>query len=264
VPLSRPAWLAAVLLAGLLGGCLDAGEPAPTPAPASLPARLAQDLPPPPAWDAQAGLGWWESFVKAYTARNTFAPRSAAAAQHIASSLEGFGLEVTVLEYPACAPLVGSPCAPTAAGPATVHVVMGLKRGASNQTHAIALGAHYDNQATVEGAYDNGSGTAMVVNVCGQLAQVELEHSLLCLLFDGEELGVLGSSRFVADPPAGAPSGGSLTYADEPRTPSSSPSKSRHSSDLPRSNWARCLHVSTTMAVPEPLSYAPSTVAWLS
>lgn len=208
----------AILAPGLLAGCLDGadgprgGDGAGPDADASLPVRLAHGLEPIP-WDADAGLGWWESFVTTYTGRNTFTPNNEEATQHIAQSLEAIGLEVTVIEYPACGPLIGTPCAPTSAGPAKVHVVMGLKRGLTDPGHAIALGAHYDNvypgvgltEGTLEAAYDNGSGTAMVYNVCKQLADLPLDQSLLCLFFDGEELGILGSSSFVADPPAGTP-----------------------------------------------------------
>ncbi len=209
---------AVLLLAFLPAGCLDpdgAGRQAPeaTGSAAQLPHRLAATLAPAPARDAQAGLDWWAHFATTYTTRNAFTPANQEATDHIAASLEDLGLEVTVIDYPVCTPLLGTPCAPTSAGPAKIHVVVGLKRGLTDPGHAIALGAHYDNvypgagltEGTLEAAYDNGSGTAMVYNLCKQLAQVPLEKSLLCLFFDGEELGRLGSSSFVADPPAGTP-----------------------------------------------------------
>lgn len=205
---------AAGLLSLLPAGCIDL-DPAPAvgPAAASLPARLANELPPAPAWDAEAGLSWWEQFATTYTTRNSFTPANQAATDHIAASLEELGLEVSVIDYPVCTPLLATPCAPTPAGPAKIHVVVGLKRGLTDPNHALAFGAHYDNvypglgltEGTLEAAYDNGSGTAMVYNLCKQLSQVPLEKSLLCLFFDGEELGILGSSNFVAAPPAGTP-----------------------------------------------------------
>lgn len=208
-----PLLAALALLTFLPAGCLD--DPAP-PAPvvaASLPQRLAEGLPPAPAWDPVAGLAWWEHFATTYTTRNAFTPNNQAATDHIAASLEDLGLEVSVIDYPVCAPLVGTPCAPTSAGAAKIHVVMALKRGLTQPGHALAFGAHYDNvypaagltEGTLEAAYDNGSGTAMVYNLCRQLGQLPLEKSLLCLFFDGEELGILGSSSFVAAPPAGTP-----------------------------------------------------------
>lgn len=205
---------AACLLALLPAGCLDVEErPDSVVVPASLPARLAADLAPPPAWDPVAGLAWWANFATTYTTRNSFTPANQDATDHLAASLVDLGLEVSVIDYPFCTPLVGTPCAPTPVGPAKIHVVMGLKRGLTQPDHAIALGAHYDNvypglgltEGTLEAAYDNGSGTAMVYNVCQQLSQLPLDKSLLCLFFDGEELGILGSSNFVAAPPAGTP-----------------------------------------------------------
>jgi hypothetical protein len=202
-----PLLAAAILAAALLPGCLDEEGPdeaAGRPPASDLPAHLAYGLAP-LEWDADAGLAWWEHFSTTYVGRNLFSPQNEAAAAHIAETLTDAGFEAQVVDYPICTPLLGDPCAPAQAGPASVNVVVALKRGTTDPDHAIALGAHYDNQATVEGAYDNGSGTAMVVETCRHLAQLALNKSLLCLLFDGEEEGTLGSSAFVASPPAGTP-----------------------------------------------------------
>lgn len=205
-------WLLA-LVAVLVGGCLAGDESGPQMPPASLPVQLAANLTPAPVWDAEAGLAWWENFATTYTNREAFLPANEQATLHLAASLSDLGLETQVLHYAPCAPLLGQPCAPTVVSGPGIHVVVGLKRGTSDPEHAIALGAHYDNvypglalgPGTLEAAYDNGSGTAMVYNLCKQLAQVPLEKSLLCLFFDGEELGILGSSAYVNAPPAGSP-----------------------------------------------------------
>ncbi|MHB1261386.1 MAG: M28 family metallopeptidase [Thermoplasmatota archaeon] len=208
-----PAAVAASFLVLTVAGCLDDGAAPSAEAPAGTFAqRLAADAAT-TEWDADAGMAWWADFATTYTMRNVGLPGNQAATDHIADSLRGFGMDVTVLEYPACTPLIGQPCAPAPAGPAKVHVVMGLKLGTTDPGHAIALGAHYDNvypglgltEGTREAAYDNGSGTAMVFNVCRELAKAEMARSLVCLFFDGEELGILGSRNFVANPPEGAP-----------------------------------------------------------
>lgn len=207
-----PTLLVAVLLAGtVIAGCSSDGPGGDGDADASngsaqsLPARLAANLAPLPAWDADAGLVYWETFSTTYVGRNAFSPVNEMAAADLAAELAAAGFDARVEDYPVCTPLVGDPCAPAGAGPASINVVVAVKRGTTDPDHAIALGAHYDNQATVEAAYDNGSGTAMVVETCKHLAQVELAKTLVCLLFDGEEIGVVGSSSFVADPPADVP-----------------------------------------------------------
>ena len=205
-----PSVLALVAVAAtVLAGCSD-----PTPAPAGddaeapalgLPHRLAAGLEPMPAWDAATGLDYWETFSTTFVGRNAFSPTNELAAADLASQLAAAGFDARVEDYPVCTPLLGDPCAPAAAGPASVNVVVAVKPGTTDPGHAIALGAHYDNQATIQAAYDNGSGTAMVVETCKHLAQLELAKTLVCLLFDAEEIGVVGSSSFVADPPADVP-----------------------------------------------------------
>ena len=205
----RVPWLLAVplLLGAAFAGCIgEAGDGGDGSAvPASLPARLAAELPPLPAWNPDTGLAYWEEFATTYVGRNAFSPVNEMAAADLAAELAAAGFDARVQDYPVCAPLVGSPCAPSAAGPASVNVVVAVKPGTTDPGHAIALGAHYDNQATVEAAYDNGSGTAMVVETCKRLAQAGLAKTLVCLLFDAEEIGVVGSSSFVADPPQDVP-----------------------------------------------------------
>ncbi len=217
-----PVLLAVLLMAGtLLSGCSSDGGPDDEDAATdSLPAQLAANLGPAPAWDAKAGLDWWADFVKAYTLRNTFLPANQEATDRIATDMQAAGFDVQVLQYGVCSPNLTSRvpvvCMPTAAGPAEVNVVAALRKGTDDPAQAIALGGHYDNvytpfaaaggaKGTLEAAYDNGSGTAMVYNTCKQLAQVPLNKSLLCLFFSGEEEGVLGSSAYVNAPPAGSP-----------------------------------------------------------
>jgi hypothetical protein len=201
----RPLALVAAALAVAAAGCLQSG-PAAQPAPAALPERLAASVPP-MEWDAGSGVDWWEGFVQTYTKRDVYLPNNDAATEHIASSLRALGLQVQVLEFPGRAPFAPVPVElPVAAGSFKIQVVVGMKPGTTQPDHAIAVGGHYDTQsATVQGAYDNGAGTAMVYNVCRELAKVPMEKTLLCLFFDGEEAGVLGSSDYLDSPPASSP-----------------------------------------------------------
>lgn len=82
----------------------------------------------------------------------------------------------------------------------------------------IAIGAHYDHLGMggqgsgsrrpdmIEphnGADDNASGVAGIMEIAEKLAadRENLKRSLLVIAFGGEEMGLLGSSHFVKDPP---------------------------------------------------------------
>lgn len=78
----------------------------------------------------------------------------------------------------------------------------------------VIVGAHYDHlgfggEGSLEpdarevhnGADDNASGTAAVIEIARRLAQgPELDRSVLFLAFTGEERGLWGSAHFVAEP----------------------------------------------------------------
>lgn len=81
----------------------------------------------------------------------------------------------------------------------------------------IALGAHYDHlghgeagntlaskdetNKTHYGADDNASGSAAVLALAGTLASQPRHRNVLIAFWSGEELGLIGSSAFVASPP---------------------------------------------------------------
>jgi len=95
--------------------------------------------------------------------------------------------------------------------------VLGLLPGKSElASETIVLGAHYDhlgrggwgslalgaNDEVHNGADDNASGTAVMIEVARQLAarNTPLKRSVLFIAFSGEELGLIGSKRYVRDP----------------------------------------------------------------
>lgn len=95
--------------------------------------------------------------------------------------------------------------------------VLGLIGGKGEVAdEAIVLGAHYDhlgrggwgslalgaNQEIHNGADDNASGTSILIEVARQLAarKIPLKRTVLFIAFSGEELGLIGSKRYVRDP----------------------------------------------------------------
>jgi peptidase M28-like protein/PA domain-containing protein len=95
--------------------------------------------------------------------------------------------------------------------------VVALVRGSDPERalEAIVVGAHYDHLGlggrfsdapdstgmVHNGADDNASGTAAMLEVCRALArQRRVPRTVVCAAFAGEEIGLLGSAHYVSDP----------------------------------------------------------------
>jgi hypothetical protein len=92
--------------------------------------------------------------------------------------------------------------------------VAGLLQGTSDSDEVIIIGAHYDHLGMGEfgslsssekprihnGADDNASGTAGVLELAEYFAANRPETDILFLAFSGEEMGLLGSQYFVENP----------------------------------------------------------------
>ncbi len=102
---------------------------------------------------------------------------------------------------------------------ATTHNVVGVIRaGGTKLPGAVVVGAHYDHLglggrdslepgvgAPHNGADDNASGTAALLHVARTLnaRRAELQRDVWIVAFTAEESGLIGSSRFVREPPPG-------------------------------------------------------------
>ena len=83
--------------------------------------------------------------------------------------------------------------------------VIGILRGGDR---AIVVGAHYDHLGTTgdamyPGADDNASGTAVVLALARAVGRTRARGAatVIFVAFGAEEIGVLGSAAYVADPP---------------------------------------------------------------
>jgi Zn-dependent M28 family amino/carboxypeptidase len=79
-------------------------------------------------------------------------------------------------------------------------------QGRGSADHVIVLTAHFDHVGIREGeifngADDNASGTAAVLELTRRIVADPLEHTLIVALFDAEEVGSQGARAFVSDPP---------------------------------------------------------------
>lgn len=78
----------------------------------------------------------------------------------------------------------------------TTHNISLEFRGSEKPDEIVLLMAHYD--AWFSGANDNGSGTAIVLEAARSLRGFTPRRTIRLLLVDGEELGLIGSGRYVA------------------------------------------------------------------
>ena len=81
--------------------------------------------------------------------------------------------------------------------------IVGLIRGTRSPERFIVVSAHYDHLGvragdTFNGADDNASGTAGILEVASWFVANPPQHSIVIALFDAEERGLVGARRFVA------------------------------------------------------------------
>ena len=98
----------------------------------------------------------------------------------------------------------------------TVRNVIGVLPGSSRKDEAVVLGAHYDHLGlggrhsmnpslagqVHNGADDNASGTAAIIEIARAAAanRDRFGRTVVFVAFAGEELGLIGSAQYVADP----------------------------------------------------------------
>lgn len=75
--------------------------------------------------------------------------------------------------------------------------VLARQSGHRNDSSIWIVDAHFDGVATTPGADDNASGVAGMLEIARILSQYEFEESLHYIGFDVEELGLVGSNRYV-------------------------------------------------------------------
>jgi len=136
-----------------------------------------------------AGL---EDFVERFPLRQNALPNNAAAAEFLAAETKKLGYKTKILRLPG-----------GVQNTRTLRVVEAVKRGTTKPNEWIAFIAHYDvvapdgAGATIQGAYDDGSGTNMLRYFAKAFAKVKTKHSIAILWFDAEENGLLASEAYV-------------------------------------------------------------------
>lgn len=88
----------------------------------------------------------------------------------------------------------------TTSGPVQIHNVIAELRGRERPDEWILIGAHLDSWDFATGAQDNGTGSAMVLEVARAFAALGRppRRSIRFALWGGEEEGLLGSAAYTA------------------------------------------------------------------
>lgn len=166
----------------------------------------------------------------AFEGRQTGTAGNDSAAAYLVRRLAELGVERLVTDPDRCSPTPPDGCQPSheqpfAAVPAQAHGgtpsplatrnVVGLipGRDPSLRGQYVILGAHFDHlgrstmgaldsgTAIRNGADDNASGTAAVLELARLLRERPPRRSVIVVLFSGEELGLLGAQYFVEHSP---------------------------------------------------------------
>jgi hypothetical protein len=121
--------------------------------------------------------------------RPTGSAANAAARAYLVDQLRLFGYDVRLQTVDASRPEYGR----------TMRVTNIIATRAGSRSDAIALVAHFDSVAIAPGAMDDGIGTAVALESARILAAAPLRHTLIVLLTDGEEFGLMGAVGAMGD-----------------------------------------------------------------
>jgi hypothetical protein len=116
-----------------------------------------------------------------------------AAATYIATAMEERGLSVRTGRFSYSNCYFDPPLALSSN-------IIGVREGASDRI--VIISAHYDTAVPeTPGADDNAAGVATMLEVAGILNDTPLNHTVYFIAFSGEETGLEGSTRWLADNP---------------------------------------------------------------
>lgn len=153
--------------------------------------------------------------------RETGSPEEAAAANYIADLFRSYGLDPAgdegsyiqhfTVNMATAKNLHGTKGDSTAEKRLAKNVV-GLLQGSGSSDDIIVIGAHYDHLGMGDfgsrgksrrihnGADDNASGTAGLLEIAQYFSENRPQKDLLFIAFSGEEMGLLGSQHYVENP----------------------------------------------------------------
>ena len=184
-----------ILLTALLSSALLVGLGAPGIKAQGAPKYFDLKKAPKPKITGAEIIAGLEEFVEEFPTRPTGTDLNAQAAEFLAAEAEKSGFKANVLEVDT--PNVRFP---------KVKVVETIKRGTTKPDEWIMFVAHYDTSlgsiplsggaATIQGAYDDGSGTNMIRFFAKAFKNIKTKRSIAIVWFDAEEQGLLASAAY--------------------------------------------------------------------
>lgn len=134
--------------------------------------------------------------------RATGTPENAKARAWLITEMQRLGLQPVAggYEHPFTMPRRGRPDSVKGAN------VIAMLPGTGRSDTVIVISAHFDHVGTrngeiFNGADDNASGTAALLQLIAHFKAKPTKHALLVAFFDAEEMGLLGARAMVANPP---------------------------------------------------------------
>ncbi len=129
-------------------------------------------------------------FVGKNPKREAFTQNEHSAGEYISDLLSGFGYNISRQEFTRNYSGYYSETTQLSS-----FNVIATKKTASSKKTAV-LGAHYDASTSGTGAFDNGSGVAVLLTVAEAMKDVKLDYNLQFVFFGAEEPGLIGSQEF--------------------------------------------------------------------
>jgi hypothetical protein len=151
-------------------------------APAKAGPKTLRDYPMPAA-TGKSMVDAVDAFSRTFPLRITATPTQLQATTAIENEVRALGYSVEVKTYRG-----------------VLQAVTATKKGTDKAGEAIVFGGHYDTMVgTVEGAYDNGTGTRMLMDLARSYAKVRTHRTLVFAWYNGEEEGAFASEQMAQD-----------------------------------------------------------------
>ena len=147
-------------------------------------------------------FNWLEKFVTENPARTTGTQGGQQSAEWIVGQMQDMGFSVVKQEFEAQVSGVAGVSQKTAK---TCNII--ATKGSNPTLKKVVVGAHYDNATDLyngslvsggEGAMDNGSGVAVVLDLAQKFVDNSLPFNVEFVFFGAEELGMVGSNYYVS------------------------------------------------------------------
>ena len=124
-----------------------------------------------------------QAFSSGHKLRITATPVQLRATEAIAAEARSLGYSVEVKSYRG-----------------VLQAVVATKKGTDKAAEQIVFGGHFDSvPQTIDGAYDNGTGTRILMDLARSYAKVKTHRTLVFAWYNGEEEGALASEQMAAD-----------------------------------------------------------------